>query len=136
MTTLAEVHEALAAAVSTVMPCDAYESDQINAVGAQVVAPAYDPRFVLQGAKTVYPFKVRVYAPRTTPEATFEDMCAYRDVSGVKSLVAAINDGANWTDGLVDYAQVTQVGEFQVVEIPAGGPAQFLAFELDVEVVF
>jgi hypothetical protein len=136
MTTLAEVHAGLADAVSTVLNCDPYESDKINVPGAQVVAPPYDPRMVFSGGKTVYPFKVRVYGSRTIPEATFEAMCAYREASGTKSLVAAIQDGDNWPDDLVDYAQVQQVGEFQSIEIPAGQGAWYLAFEIDVEVCF
>jgi hypothetical protein len=136
MTTLAQVHEALAGAVATVLPCDPYETDKLNNLSAQVVAPAYDPRLVLQGSKAAYPFKVRVYASRTTPEATFKNMCQYREATGPKSLIAAIQDGDNWPDGLVDYAQVQQVGEFQVVEIPAGSGAVYLAFELDVEVLY
>jgi hypothetical protein len=136
MTSLADLHEALAAAVTTVLPCQPYETDKVNNLSAQVVAPAFDPRLVLQGSKAVYPFKVRVYASRTAPEATFKNMCQYRDVTGAKSLVLAINTGANWPDDLVDYAQVQQVGEFQVVEIPAGSGAVYLAFELDVEVLY
>jgi hypothetical protein len=133
--TLAQVHEGLAAAVRTVLPCDAFESDKLNVPCAQVVAPAYDPRLVFSGAKQVYPFKVRVYGSRTVPEATYEAMCEYRAAHGTKSLVLAIADGDNWTVS-VDYAQVVLVGEFLTAEIPAGSGAWYLAFELDVEVVF
>lgn len=132
--TLADLHQGLADAVSVVLRCDPFESDKLNVPCAQVVAPAYDPRLVFTGTKQVYPFKVRVYGSRTIPEATFEAMCAYRDAAGVKSLVAAIQNGDNWTDGVADYAQVQLVGEFQSVEIPAGSGSWYLAFELDVEV--
>lgn len=136
MTTLDQVHEAIAGAVSTVLTCDPYESDSLNVPCAQVVAPAYDPRLVFSGAKQVYPFKVRVYGSRTIPEATFEEMCKYRGPTGALSIVAAIQNEDLWPDDLVDYAQVQLVGEFAELEIPQGSNAWYIAFEIDVEVLF
>ena len=136
MTALADVHEALATAVRTELPCDAYESDRLNVPCAQVVAPAYDPRLIFSGAKQVYMFKVRVYGSRSVLEATFEEMCKYREPHGAKSLVQAIENESLWTPGLIDYAQVVNVGEFDVAEIPAASNAFYLWFDIDVEVVF
>lgn len=136
MTTLADVHESLAAAVEVAgLTCEPYEKTSINPPCAHVVAPAYDPRLVLSGAKQAYPFKVRVYGSFTTPEATIKAMSPYRDAHGSQSLVLAIQDGDNWS-ATVDYAQVQQVGEWQVAEAPPGSGSFYLYFELDVEVLF
>lgn len=135
MTTIAQVRDAMAAAVATIdgLRAYAYELDTINAPAAHVVSLEYDPRYVMADAPTEYQFQIRVYVPRAAVEQAQKLLDGYREVSGATSIRAAVQNENNRPAGLADYFSVTRIGAVGVVEV-AGAP--YLYLEIDVEAVF
>lgn len=133
MTTIADARDALQDAVATTgLRAYAYIQDSVNAPCAHVVPLEFDPRLVLSQAKAEYQFQIRVYVSRAAAvEQNQKLLDEYRDLTGTKSLLRAIQDDTNW-DG-VDYFSVTRIGEVGVVDY---GGAPYLMLELDVEAVF
>lgn len=132
--TLSQVRADLAAAVtSTGLRCSPYIVDIVNAPCAMVSRGQFNPQMILSGGKTTYPFTVHVYTQRAAEKASQAalDLCA--DVTGVASLVTAIQNGSLWTTATVDYAQVTGVGGEQIADING---IQYITIQVDVEVVF
>lgn len=135
MTTIRQVREAMAAAITAgaELPGSAVDGAVPNSGTFQVVRGAYDPRFVFSGTKQMYPFKVRVFAGVAANDANVRLLDEYAEAEGDRSIVAAVQNGTLWPDGLVDYAQVVQVSEVALASYPE---AQFLMVEFDVEVVW
>lgn len=133
MTTRADVRAALASAVSTVVSCRPYQSRTILAASADVGIGAFDPRLVLGGSKTSYPFKVNLYVDGNNEELAQKTLERWTATSGTGSVVAAIEDESNWLVD-VDYAQVTNISAIDFVESPSG--VTFMYQVLDVEIPF
>lgn len=135
MPTVQEVRQGLADAITDGVGLRSAPmwQDTFTAPIAIVTRREFDPRMVFTGTKATYGFTVTIYADRTnerTAQVILDDYC---ELDGPGSVVAAIQDGNNWPNVTVDYAQVTRVGEVQAV---AQGESQYLAVALDVEVVF
>lgn len=135
MPTVQEVRQALSDAITDGVGLRAAPmwQDTFTAPIAIVTRREFDPRLVFTGTTASYEFTVTIYADRTnerTAQVLLDDYC---ELDGSGSVVAAIQDEANWPNVTVDYAQVTRVGEVQSV---AQGESQYLAVALDVEVVF
>jgi hypothetical protein len=134
VTTTAEVREALAIAGSycgrEVKP---YVPTTITTGSGYVARREFDPRYVFSGAKVVYPFLVRFYFNATSMESAQQDIDELCDVAGSGSFLAAVQDGANWPAYLVDYAQVTNVGEPNDSTVDG---TNYLTVDFDIEVVW
>jgi hypothetical protein len=131
---IAEVREALAAAVEVAgIRCSPYVSDSVQAPCAMVDRRQMDPRYVFQAATTVYRFRLICYFNRTDPRSSQMDMDEFCDVTGDRSIVAAIQDGDNWPDNLIHTVSVVNVGDTFEREI-AG--VAYLAVEFDIEVTW
>lgn len=133
MTTIAEVRDALANCVDTIsgLRSQAYIQDSITAPIAHIVPLDYDPRAVLGEESATYPFQIRVYVQRAAVEQgqAFLDSC--REISGSHSMVAAIQNDANWGGVNVDYASITRVSAVSVVEV-SGVPYLYAEWDLEV----
>lgn len=134
MTTTATVRDALATAITTGsgLAASPYQLDSVVPPCAHVFRREMDPRMIFTGAKSTYEFGVRIFTGR------FDEVEAQRlldelvETSGERSVVAAIQDGDNWT-ATIDYAQVVLIGE------PVGrtlADETFMTVDLDVEVVW
>jgi hypothetical protein len=134
MPTTSEVRQALADAITdaTGLRSAALVQDTMIAPIAIVSRQAFDPRMVFAQAKAPYRFRVTIYADRTNERASQVAIDEWCELAGANSVVAAIQDGDNWSVD-VDYAQVTSISELQAVGV---AESQFLMVELDVEVVF
>ena len=67
-------------------------------------------------------------------EVSAQKLCdELREISGARSVVAAVESATPWTGVEIDYAKVTLVGE--VGEINTGEET-LLAFEIEVEVMY
>lgn len=133
-TTIAQVREALADACKVQgLQVSPYPADQITPPAAMVLRKRMDPRMVFSAAKSVYQFGLVVYVARADERSGAIAIDRYCETTGDWSIKQAVEDGANWPSNLVDYAQVTSIGETQVAEV-AG--AQYLIVEFDIEVVF
>lgn len=86
---------------------------------------------VFDAAKNVYQFRVICYFGRTAEVAGQKAMDERLDPTGDGSIIAAIRDGENWPDELVDYADVTLVGDTYERQL---GDALYLAVDLTIEV--
>lgn len=135
MPTVNEVRQGLADAITDGVGLRAAHQwqDTLSAPIAVVTRRSFDPRYVFSGQRAAYQFLVTIYADRTNERAAQKLLDDYCELSGETSVIAAIQDGDNWTNVAVDYAQVTQVSEVQSVAV---SESQFLAVSLDVEVVF
>ena len=135
MTTIAQARLGLATAiqVGTGLRTEPLTLDSVNAPCAQVFRAEMDPRMVFSGSKAQFNFRVRVFMGRASEIAAQEAIDDLCELSGATSLAAAVADGDNWTDGLVDYAQVVRIGETGVANI---GGIEYLMAEFDVEVVW
>jgi hypothetical protein len=135
VTTIAEVREALSDALATIPGWSAspYIGDQVHTYMFKVARPAFDPRMVMSQAKSSHTFTVTAYAPRATPEASEAALDALCELTGSGSLIAAVQDGDNWS-ATVDYAQVVSCGEVQVAQWTDA--AEFLACQFQIEVVW
>jgi hypothetical protein len=132
MATIAQVREALAAAVEvTGLECKAHPKDLINPPVAHIMRPAFDPRVVFSGARQRLLFKIRVYVKRAAEAGGDELLDEYCDVTGQRSVYAAVQNGDNWPDDLIHYAEVQLIGETGIYET---GGVQYLGAEIDVEV--
>lgn len=134
MPTVAEVRDELADVITTGagLRATALVQDTLVAPIAVVSRRPFDPRMVLQQHKAAYQFTVTIYVDRTDERAAQRALDTYCEVSGANSVIAAIQNGSNWSV-TVDYAQVTQVGDVQPVIV---GESNYLIVPLDVEVVF
>ena len=136
MTTVSDVRQAMADAISdniVGLRASAIVPDQMVAPIAVVSRQAFDPRFVFSQSKASYEFAVTIYVPRAADRAMQNLLDDFVELSGETSVIAAIQDGTNWTNVTVDYAQVVNVSEVQSVAV---GTAEYLSVRLDVEVVF
>lgn len=134
-TSIADVRKAMADCLKLVegLESQAYPIDTINPPCAHVVRKSMDPRTVFTGSTNVYGFGVVLYVSRTADEWGSATVDAYCEVSGARSIKAALEDEANWPTDLVHYVSVTQIGETAVTEV-AG--VQYLVVEFDIEVVW
>lgn len=134
MTTTAEVREALAIAGSycgrEVKP---YLGSTITSGSGYVLRREFDPRMVFSEAKSMRPFMVRFYLNAASPESAQQDIDALCDITGTESFVAAIQNGTNWPDDLVDYAQVVNVGEINDSTVDG---TNYFTVDFDIEVVW
>ena len=132
MTTIATVRTAMKTAVETISGLRAYAviQDAINAPCAHIVPLEFDPRMVLGESKSEYQFQIRIYAARESADQNQALLDGYREVSGATSITAALQGNAGLA-AVVDYAQVTRIGEVGVVEISG---VSYLYLEIDVEV--
>lgn len=136
MTTVSEVRTEIAGIIddnikglrgSAIVP------DQMVGPIAIVSRRAFDPRFVFSGAKSTYELTVTIYTPRAADRAAQNLLDDWVELTGATSVIAAIQDGDNWSNVTVDYAQVINVSEVQSVSVDT---ADYLAVRLDIEVVF
>lgn len=134
MTTMRDARYALAEAIENGadVRASAYQADNVNAPCAHVFRRSMDPRMVFSGAKSTYLLGVRLFASRMAEVDAQELLDEWTEPAGSTSVVAAIQNGANWAVD-VDYAQVTQIGDVQQLTI---GDETFLIVDLDVEVVY
>lgn len=134
MTTTAEVREALALAGSycgrEVKP---YAQSTVNAGSGYVMRREFDPRMVFGGTKVTYPFMVRFYFLAVSVESAQQDIDTLCDVAGDGSFRAAVQNGENWPADLVDYAQVTNVGEINDSTVDG---TNYFTVDFDIEVVW
>jgi hypothetical protein len=107
--------------------------DQMTGPIAVVSRRAFDPRFVFSGAKSTYELMVTIYTPRAADRAAQNLLDDWVELAGATSVIAAIQNGDNWSNVTVDYAQVINVSEVQAVSVDS---ADYLSVRLDVEVVF
>lgn len=134
MTTIAEVRPALADALAQIpgWRVTPYVGAAINAPMLKVSRPAFDPRMVFGQAKAKRSFTVTAYVTMGAIEHGEQLLDALCELTGETSLIAAVQDGANWSVD-VDYAVVTNVGEVTAAEI-AG--AEYLVCPFEIEVVW
>lgn len=136
MTTVSEVRQAMADAIADNVEglrASAIVPDQMVGPIAVVSRQAFDPRFVFSGARASYEFTVTVYVLRSADRAQQNLLDEYVELSGTNSVIAALQDEANYPNVTLDYVQVTNVSEVQAVSVDT---AEYLAVRLDVEVVF
>lgn len=136
MTTVADVRDGMAQAITNgcglrVVP---YVTDSVPAPCAVISRSEMDPRMVFAKASAAYQFNVRVYVGRIAEKASQKKLDELAEATGTGSLVVAVEDGDNWTDGLVDYASVTRIGEIPQVALIAD--EAYLTTDFDIEVVF
>lgn len=132
MTTIADIRNALAAAVeSTGLSCDPYVRMQVNAPQAMVNRMAMSPQMVLGGSKSQYAFRVTLYVNLTQEIEAQQALDNYCMLSSDTSIVDAI-EGYNWS-GIADYGEVTQVGETTVQDV---GGVSYLTVDFDLIIVF
>lgn len=129
-----EVRQALAGAVTQCgLRCSPYVLDQVNAPCAEIDRRAWDPRMVFAQGTGARAFVVRCLYDRTAEISAQKLMDEHMELSGASSLVAAVQDEANWPDNLVHYAAVTSIGD--PVEVERGGIA-YLCVEYEIEVTW
>lgn len=137
MATVSQVREQMALIINDNIEglrASAIVPDQMVAPIAIVARREFDPRFVFSGATSTYPFAITIYVPRTADRAMQNLLDEYVElVDGDLSVITALQDGANWTEVDVHYAQVVNVSEVTATSIDT---AEYLAVRLDVEVVF
>lgn len=133
MTTVNQVREALAeaAAVTGLRMTDFIVPD-INPPVGMVNRPAYDPRMVLGQSHVALPFTITVYAQRDIEVTAQKLLEEYADVTGTKSILAAVQDETNWPDQLIAYCVVTEISEIGAARIAEG--IEYLTVRLTVEV--
>lgn len=132
--TITEVRTALAAAVEVAgIRCSPYVTDSVQPPCAMVDRRQMDPRFVFQSTTTVHRLRLICFFARTDLRSAQLDMDEFCDVTGDRSIVAAIQDGDNWPDDLIHTVSVVAVGDTFEREI-AG--VAYLAVEFDIEVTW
>lgn len=135
-TTIATVRDTIRQAIETGtgLRTFAWVQDQIVAPCAHVAPLEFDPRLVLSQSKAAYMFQVRVYVSRAAAvEQNQKLLDEYREISGDRSILAAVQDGSHWPGSIVDYCQVTRIGEVLAVDY---GGVPYLTVEFDLEVVW
>jgi hypothetical protein len=134
MPTVQEVRSALADAIAvTGLRSAPMWQDTFTAPIAIITRREFDPRLVFTSNRAAFQFTVTIYADRTnerTAQVLLDDYC---ELSGATSIVAAIQDDANWSSVDIDYVQVIRIGE---VTASSQGESNYLAVPIDVEVVF
>jgi hypothetical protein len=134
MPTVQEARSALADAIAvTGLRSAPMWQDTFTAPIAIITRREFDPRLVFTSNRAAFQFTVTIYADRTnerTAQILLDDYC---ELSGAGSIVAAIQDDANWSSVDIDYVQVIRIGE---VTASSQGESNYLAVPLDVEVVF
>ena len=131
---ISEVRQALSDAVEAAgIRCSPYVIDVVNAPCVMVDRRQMDPRHVFGGTVTVYRFRLLAYFARTDLRSaqTLMDECC--DVTGARSITAAVQDGANWPDNLIHTVSVVNVGDTYEREV-AG--VAYLTVEFDIEVTW
>lgn len=136
MTTIAEVRANLVTIADSITGWtgSAYVGDTVNANTIKVQRPAFNPQMVFGGAKCEHTFRMVAYAPRTAgeySEALLDELC---ELTGTGSLIAAVQDGANWSV-TVDFAQVVEVGEVQLATY-GQDTTEYLACPFQIKVVW
>ena len=134
MTTIHDVREGLAGALSTIPDwrASARIGDQLNPPHIKVSMPAFDPRMVFGQSKAQHTFRCFAYYTRAAGESAEVALDALAEPSGSGSLIAAVQDGDNWSV-TVDYAVVTNVGEVSVTQFGTD-TAEYFVRPFDVEV--
>lgn len=128
------VREAISDAVETTgLSCSPYALDTINPPCAHVIPGEYDPRMVFSGETAMRPFIVRAFYPRYATVSQQQQLDELRDPTGAVSVMAAVQDEANWGSVDIDYVQVVNVGGN--VEREVGGDI-YLTCDFDIEVVW
>lgn len=137
MTTIAQVRSQLATIATgiTGWTGTAYVGDSVDAPMIKVSRPAYDPRMVLSGGKTVATFRCTAYVKRADTAVNEAALDALAEPSGSGSFVAAVQTSSNWGSVSVDYAQVVNVGETFLTAFGTDA-GEYLACPFDVEVVW
>ena len=107
--------------------------DQMVGPIATVSRSAFDPRMVFSESRSTYEFAVSIYVPATADRAMQNLLDDFAELSGATSVTAALQNGDNWTNVTVDYAQVVNVGAVSKVQVDT---ADYFAIRLDIEVVF
>lgn len=134
MPTVQDVRSGLADAIAvTGLRSAPMWQDTFTAPIAIITRREFDPRLVFRSAKAAYQFTITIYADRTnerTAQVLLDDYC---ELEGVGSVVAAVQDDANWLTVDIDYCQVTNIGEVVAV---SQGESNYLSVPIDVEVVF
>ena len=135
MPTVTEVRDTLATAITNGAGLRAAPLMQDTMVPpiAIVERQAFDPRLVFAQGKAAYQFTVRLFAGRTNERAAQEALDGWCEISGTGSVIAAIQNDANWGATDVDYAVVTNVSEVQAAAV---AESVYLTVELTVEVCF
>jgi hypothetical protein len=108
--------------------------DTVPAPCAVIFREEMDPRMVFSKASAVYNFNVRVFVGRVAEKAAQQKLDTLTEATGDGSLVAAVEDEANWPANLVQYASVTRIGA--VPQSAAVADETFLSVDFDIEVVF
>ena len=137
MTTIADVRDGMAQAITKGcgLRCLSYVADSIPAPCAVISRDEMDPRMVLGKASAAYMFNVRVFVGRVAEKAAQQKLDTLTEATGAGSLVAAVEDGANWpTSVAVQYASVTRIGV--VPQVVSVADETFLSVDFDIEVVF
>ena len=134
MPTVQEVRSALADAIAvTGLRSAPMWQDTFTAPIAIITRREFDPRLVFTSSRASYEFTVTIYADRTNERAAQVLLDDYCELEGAESVVAAIQDDANWSSVDMDYVQVTRIGE---VSATSQGESNYLTVPIDVEVVF
>lgn len=132
MPTIAQVRDGLADAITAGcgLRASGYMTDNVPHPVAHVFRGEMDPRMVMGKAKAAYPFIARVFVGRAAEVAAQKRLDELTEPTGAGSLVAAVEDGDNWSVD-VDYAVVTSIGAVQNVLI-ADESVLFVDFEIEV----
>lgn len=116
MPSIDEVCVAAAAAVGGIdgLRAKGYADDQINPDEIQIYTRPYDPRMVFgRGAdygKTTYQLGARLFTSRQSARAAQKKLRNYMEPTGAGSVLAVLEDDANWSED-VDDVTVTDVGQ-------------------------
>lgn len=140
---LNEACAALASAIKTGTEIRAkgYVDDQINPPEAQVYSREYDPRMVFgrgdSYGPTTYSLGVRVYVARNDARAAQKALRDLMETKGTDSVLAAIEDGSNWTGVTIHSAEVTGIGQPFAFTLPADDATlSYWAVDFDVDVIW
>jgi hypothetical protein len=134
MPTVQDVRSALADAIAvTGLRSASMWQDTFTAPIAIITRREFDPRLVFTSNRAAFQFTVTIYADRTNERTAQILLDNYCELSGAGSIVAAIQDDANWSSVDIDYVQVIRIGE---VTASSQGESNYLTVPIDVEVVF
>lgn len=141
--TIDDACAALAGAVGSIsgLRAKGYADDQINPPEAQVFTRPYDPRMVFgRGSaygKSTYSLGLRLFVKRNDMRSAQKSLRSYMETTGATSIVAAVEDAANWSE-TVDDVEVTNIGQPFEVEIVGnnGAVTMYWAVDFDVEVIW
>lgn len=135
MTTLADVREAMAAAITAGcgLRMRPYASDNITAPEGHIDLAEFDPRMVFDRETATYPFRVRVFVKRPAERSAQVRLDELREVHGPTSLRAAVENDENWPDDLVQYVVVTNIGAIGTIP---NSDEQLFVVDFQIEVCF